>query len=131
MIITLCGSARFEEQFVRANKNLTLAGHVVFGLSVYPSQMEGKKDWYTQEEKGKLDAAHLRKIDASDAIVVLNVEGYVGESTAGEINWAAVHGKRVYYLEPTKVRRRGSDGPVWDLFSDLLSTAQLMAGGSW
>lgn len=100
MIITLCGSAKFEDEWVQWNKDLTLAGHIVLGLSVYPSQMNGDKDWYTEEQKIMLDVMHRRKIDISDAIVVLNKDNYTGESTVREIAWAEMHGKDIYRIVP-------------------------------
>ena len=101
MIITLCGSARFEEFFHSWNEKLTFDGHTVFGLTVYPSMKAGKKEWYSTEQKEKLDAAHIRKIDASDAIfVVSGVHGrYIGESTKREIAHAERTGKAIFYSE--------------------------------
>lgn len=99
MIITLCGSARFERLFRVWNEVLTLAGHTVFDLAVYPSEKQGTKQWYTDLEKIKLDAAHLNKIAASDAIVVLNLYGYIGESTMREVMFARASGKQIFFLE--------------------------------
>lgn len=91
MIITLCGSAR--------NERLTLAGHAVFGLAVYPSDKGGNKDWYTPDIKEKLDKAHKLKIDASDAILVINYNGYIGDSTKSEIAHALVTGKPIFVTD--------------------------------
>lgn len=99
MIITLCGSARFEPWFHMWNRALGLAGHCVFGLTSYPSQNEGGKDWYTPEQKVALDKVHLNKIKASDAILVLNCFAYLGESTLNEIEFAKKKKKKIYMLE--------------------------------
>lgn len=99
MIITLCGSARFEPFFHLWNEILTLSGHTVFDLAVQPSTKKGKKDWYTAEEKVELDKAHLRKIDASDAIFVINAFAYLGESTLNEIAYAKQNGKLIIAME--------------------------------
>ena len=104
MIITLCGSARFEEAWHYWNERLTLDGHALFSLTVFPSQKGGVKNWYSPEVKIALDAAHLRKIDASDAIVVISGplhvrDRYVGESCAREIAHAVTRGKRVFYTD--------------------------------
>lgn len=96
MIITLCGSLRFEESFKKWNEVLTLAGHTVFTVSVYPSD-KGKKAWYDDETKKALDLAHFRKIDASDAIFVIDDENYIGESTRREIEHAQALGKPILY----------------------------------
>ena len=98
MIITLCGSARFEPEFKAWNKRLTLAGHVVITLAVYPSD-EGGKEWYTPAQKETLDLVYLQKIDAADAVLILNVGGYVGASTRRELAWARLQGNDVFWLE--------------------------------
>lgn len=98
MKITLCGSARFESEYHQWNKLLGLAGHISYGLMTYPS-VEGSKSWYTDDQKETLDLAHLAKIEESDAIVVINIGGYIGESTRREIKWAAMRRKLIYYVE--------------------------------
>jgi hypothetical protein len=98
MIITLCGSAKFEKQFKQLNERLTLQGHAVFSLAVYPSDKAGNKNWYNDEEKDALDKAHKLKIYYSDAIVVINQEDYVGDSTTQEIRYAVKHKKRIMWV---------------------------------
>lgn len=98
LTITLCGSARFERMFRVLDKSLTLCGHTVFSLSVLPS-MHGRKDWCDARAKELLDAAHLRKIDRSDAIVLINQFGYIGESTLREVEYATATQRRIYALE--------------------------------
>ena len=49
--------------------------------------------------KARLDELHLRKIDLADEVMVLNVGGYIGDSTRREIEYANAHGKPVRYLE--------------------------------
>lgn len=99
LVITLCGSARFERLFKVWNEALTFAGHTVFSLAVYPSDKAGQKNWYTAEQKIELDKAHFRKIEKSNAIFVLNRYAYIGESTLREIEYARSLGKRMYALE--------------------------------
>lgn len=98
MIVTLCGSARFEDHFKTWNEALTMAGHTVFSLTRYASE-KGKKEWYSEAEKLALDAAHKRKINASEAVLVLNVFGYMGPSTLGEMEHARSRRKQLYALE--------------------------------
>ena len=98
MKLTLCGSSRFEQQFHEWNEKLSLVGHVVYGLAVYPSSKDNNKNWYSTAQKQTLDLVHLAKIDNSDAIVVINVDGYISDSTRREIEWARVRGKTVYYV---------------------------------
>ena len=94
MRITLCGSTRFMKEFHEANLRLTLQGH-----SVYSVATSVKEDFQpTEEQKTLLDLVHLDKISNSDAIYVLNVDGYIGFSTAREIQWAKMQQKDVFFL---------------------------------
>ena len=99
MIITLCGSARFEPVFHLWNKILSLSGHLVFTLSTFPSYNQGEKEWYTAEEKATVDEVHKAKIETSEAVVFLNVLSYVGESTMGEFKFARELQKKIFFLE--------------------------------
>ena len=102
MVITLCGSTRFRAQFEEMNKKLTLEGHVVLSVGVFGHF----GDKITEHEKNMLDMIHKKKIDMSDAIYVLNVGGYIGESTWSEIEYAKQHNKKVFYLEEKHVISR-------------------------
>jgi hypothetical protein len=97
LILTLCGSHRFEPYWHEANKQLTLAGHVCFSTSTFPS-VEGAKTWYTDDQKRLLDLAHLAKIEHSAAVVMLNIDGYLGESSLRELQWARLRNKEVYWV---------------------------------
>lgn len=100
-IITLCGSTRFKDEINAANARLTLAGNLVISLGVFGHVDMPDHDWTTggNEAKQMLDDLHKRKIDLADEVFVINVGGYIGESTLGEITYARKHGKRVRYLE--------------------------------
>lgn len=97
MIITLCGSSRFEHLFKAWNLALTLNGHAVFTVISFPS--DRGKEWSTNEEKTAMDEAYRAKIRASDAVVVLNFGGYLGSSALAELRYAVSLGKRVYFLD--------------------------------
>lgn len=131
MIITLCGSARFEDKFHIWNEALTLSGHTVFSLAIFPSTKGGRKDWYDEHQKMLLDAAHLDKIEKSNAIVVLNHEGYIGDSTRREIIWASRKDKRLYALQPQQLilEKGGFTGHVNNAL-DLTTLENLRAAGS-
>lgn len=96
VITTLCGSTRFKSEFIQLTKELTLEGVIVISVGLFGHE-EGLD--MTGDVKSKLDELHLRKIDLSDMIFVINVDGYIGESTAREITYAYAHRKQVMYLE--------------------------------
>ncbi len=120
MRITLCGSAKFEQQFHDWNERLTIAGHTCYDLAVHPSFKDNNKDWYDEPTKMMLDLVHLDKIANSDAIVVLNVGGYIGFSTTREIIWARMQGKRVVWLETNTINSRFGDSNVHQIMQDHL-----------
>lgn len=94
-IITLCGSLkRAEKEFTEIQIRLERKGHVCF--SVCASQEIAAPP--TEDEKRILDKVHYKKISLSDCIIVLDVDGYIGESTRGEIEWAELNNRPVYYL---------------------------------
>ena len=97
-VITLCGSTRFKEQFLEVQKRLTLAGNIVISVGLFGHS--GDEEVWTDGTKSMLDDMHKRKIDMADSIYVINVGGYIGESTLSEIEYAKNNGKEVQYLEP-------------------------------
>ena len=97
-IVCLCGSTRFMEAFQKVNMEETLAGHIV--LSVGCNTKSDTELGVTPEVKLKLDELHLRKIDMCNEVLVLNVDGYIGDSTRREIIYAIRNGKAVRFLEP-------------------------------
>ena len=96
-VITLCGSTRFKEQFLEAQKRLTLEGNIVISVGLFGHS--GDNEVWTEGTKTMLDDMHKRKIDMADEIFVINVGGYIGESTRGEIAYAESKGIGVKYLE--------------------------------
>jgi hypothetical protein len=102
-VLTLCGSARFKNEFIEAQKRLTLEGNIVisvglFGHSGDDEVWDGMDEGTLSKTKEMLDDMHKRKIDMADSIYVINPGGYIGESTRLEIEYAIDHGKRVFYL---------------------------------
>ena len=96
-IVTLCGSTRFKEQFLEVQKRLTLEGCIVISVGLFG--YSGDDDVWKPGVKEMLDDMHLRKIDLADEIFVINVNGYIGESTRREIAYAEKMGKKISYLE--------------------------------
>ena len=89
-IITLCGSTRFEKTFNELEKQLTLDGNIVLSCGVFGAD---------EKYKEMLDTIHKYKIDISDEIFVINVDGYIGKSTLNEIVYAKSKNKVIRYLE--------------------------------
>lgn len=96
-VITLCGSTRFKDQFLEQQALLTLEGYIVLSACVFLNSDEHRT--VTAAQKRMLDDMHKRKIDLADEILVINVGGYIGESTAAEIEYARRNGRTVKYLE--------------------------------
>lgn len=96
-VITLCGSTRFKEQFLEEQKRLTLEGNIVISVGLFGHS--GDEEVWREGTKEMLDDMHKRKIDMADEIFVINVGGYIGSSTASEIDYARQTGKPVRFLE--------------------------------
>lgn len=103
-VITLCGSTKFKNEFLKVQKDLTLSGNIVISVGLFGHSGDSEV-WEDMDEgtltktKEMLDDMHKRKIDMADEIFVVNVGGYIGESTKSEIEYAKSHGKKVNYLE--------------------------------
>lgn len=103
-VITLCGSTKFKDEFYKAQKELTLEGNIVISVGLFGHSGDSEV-WDNMSEgtltktKEMLDDMHKRKIDMADEIFVINKDGYIGESTKSEINYAIQTGKKVNYLE--------------------------------
>ena len=103
-VITLCGSTRFKDECMEAQKWLTLEGNIVISVGLFDRSGDNEV-WENMDEgtltktKEMLDDMHKRKIDMADEIYVINVGGYIGSSTKSEIEYAQTTGKPVRYLE--------------------------------
>ncbi len=99
-IVCLCGSTRFVEQFNEWGEKFTLNGWIVLGIEIVTTQSRAEDpQLVVPETKAMLDELHLCKIDLADEIMVLNVDGYIGESTSVEISYAHYLGEPINYLE--------------------------------
>ena len=106
-VITLCGSTKFKDEFMKAQKYLTLKGNIVISVGLFGHKGDSEV-WENMDEgtltktKEMLDDMHKRKIDMADEIFVINVNNYIGDSTKSEIEYAIKTGKKVNYLEESK-----------------------------
>lgn len=95
-IITICGSMKFQEQMIEVAEKLELEEQYIVIQCVYFD----KSRVLTSQEINVLNELHYRKIDISDAIYIVNVGGYIGESTRKEIEYAHSLNKEVLFFEP-------------------------------
>ncbi len=130
-VITLCGSTRFKDEFIETQKRLTLEGNIVisvglFGHSGDDEVWEDMDEGTLTETKIMLDDMHKRKIDMADEIYVINVDGYIGESTQSEIEYAKETGKEVRYLvDPDEVY----DDDERDILQEIIDLLYEERGG--
>ena len=106
-VVTLCGSTKFKDEYMRVQKELTLKGYIVLTVGLFGHSGDNEV-WENMDEgtltktKEMVDDMHKRKIDMSDEIFVINVGGYIGQSTKSEIEYAISNNKKVSYLEDIK-----------------------------
>ncbi len=102
-VITLCGSTKFKDEFIKVQRDLTLKGNIVISVGMFGNSSDADilnnmdKDTFAKV-KAMLGDMHKRKIDMADEIFVINVDGYIGESTRSEIEYAKSTGKTINYL---------------------------------
>lgn len=94
-IVCLCGSTKFKKAYQDANLAETLLGHIVLSVGCY---IHADRINLSPDQKALLDELHLWKIKLADEILVLNVGGYIGESTEKEIKFAKKLKKKIRYL---------------------------------
>lgn len=98
-VVTLCGSTKFKEDFMRVQEELTLQEHIVISVGLFGHADNRYESVITDDVKIMLDDMHKRKIDMADYIYVINKGGYIGSSTRSEIEYATKQGKEVKYME--------------------------------
>ena len=102
-VVTLCGSTRFKDAFMEVQKRLTLERYIVISVGLFghagdAEVWDGMDEGTLSATKEMLDDMHKRKIDMADEIYVIDVGGYIGDSTRSEIAYAREHGKGVRFL---------------------------------
>jgi len=100
-ITVLCGSTRFKDAWYEQGKRLTYEGKIVLSVGDLDTSSAGRETNVPIDPglKTRLDELHKRKIDLADEVLVLNVGGYIGESTRSEIEYAEKLGRPIRYLE--------------------------------
>lgn len=99
-VITLCGSTRFKDAFMKVQKELTLKGNIVISVGLFRHSDDNEVLEGIDEDTltNMLNDMHKRKIDMADEIYVINVDNYIGNSTKSEIEYAKQHNKKVNYM---------------------------------
>ena len=97
-VITLCGSTKFKEEFLKMQKELTLQGNIVISVGLFGHADGDYQTVLTEEVKIMLDEMHKSKIDMADEIFVINPNNYIGQSTKSEIEYAINTNKPINYL---------------------------------
>ena len=91
--------------FLQSLSEVPFEGNIVISVGLFGHSGDHEV-WENMEEgtltatKEMLDDMHKRKIDMADEIFVINVGGYIGESTRSEIEYAKMTGKAIRYLYP-------------------------------
>ena len=93
-VITVCGSLRFKKEMMEITEKIGLQGNCM--LTPIFTTKESKSD-YTENEISILSEMHFQKIKMCDAILVVNVNGYIGEQTKKEIEYAKYLNKEIIY----------------------------------
>lgn len=93
-IITVCGSLKFKNEIMQITEKMALQGNCMLSI-IYPTKTY--IDAYTEEEKELLGKMHKERIKISDAILVVNIDNYIGSSTKSEIEFAKALNKEIIY----------------------------------
>ena len=92
-VVTICGSMKFEEQM----KSLAFELETKADMCVLQCVYGLDKESLSTDDIDKLNNTHLKKIDISDAIYVVDIDGYIGNQVKKEIEYAKGKGKEVMY----------------------------------
>lgn len=95
-VVTICGSMKFKDKMMEVARDLEIKNKYVVIQCVYSN------DKFNEEEQVLLADLHYKKIDISDAIYVVNVDGYIGTSTKKEIEYAKSLNKEILYYTDLK-----------------------------
>lgn len=102
-IITVCGSLRYKKEIMEITEKLTLLGHCTLS-PIFPA--DPYKNSYTDDERNMLGAMHKERIKISDAILVADIDNYIGDTTMSEIELAkALNKEIIYYTDIINGRR--------------------------
>ncbi len=99
-IITLCGSFKFKKEMMYIAEKMALKGICIL-TPVYPVLKNHER---TNKQLKKLKEEHFKRIELSDAILVVDVNNYIGNSTKKEIEYAKKLGKEIIYYTDIQIK---------------------------
>ena len=91
--VTICGSMRFEKEM----REIAFDLETKHEMNVLQCVYNAANREISKTEKDALAKAHFLKIALSDAVCVVDPEGYIGDSVAEEIQFAQANGKEVIF----------------------------------
>ena len=94
-IVTLCGSLKFQKEIMEIAEKMALEGYCIL-TPVYPVS---ENMTITKEQLIKLKETHFKRIELANAILVININNYIGDSTKKEIEYAKKLGKEIIYYD--------------------------------
>ena len=96
-IICLCGSLRFKKTFGAIELMYVLRGYIV--LTPCCMYVDAQRTDTYMEHKEQFDKMHKAKIDIADEVYIINENGYIGESTMSELEYASSLKKKIIFME--------------------------------
>ena len=94
-VIAVCGSLKYVKEMMEITEQMELQGNCMLVPIYNPNKPN--KDAFTPKEALMLDKMHKERIKLSNAILVVNVDGYIGSSTKKEIEFAKSLNKEIIY----------------------------------
>lgn len=94
-IITLCGSRKYVGVMQATANRMAMDGNI----TLLPAIFDMDEFTLTDKDHAVLDQLHRDKIDISDMVYIVNPEGYIGDDTRKEIEYATSKGIPIEYLE--------------------------------
>ena len=91
-IVTLRGSLKFQKEMMTVAEKMALEGYCILPPVYSVSEID-----ITKKQLINLKEAHFKRIELSDAILVVNINNYIGDSTNLEIDYAKKLGKKIIY----------------------------------
>ena len=90
---TICGSMRFEKEM----QKIALELETKHNINIIQCTYNIDAISLSETDIDMLMQMHYHKIDISDGIYVVDINGYIGHSVRNEINYAQQNNKEIIY----------------------------------